>query len=87
MSSKYTGRGTRQATPRPTAGRPANEAAFNRAIAVLERLITRAARKPHTYATANRIFHRLDSLAAGYEMNVLCAAPDYPPDEYDVDEA
>lgn len=83
MKSKFAGRGTRAATPRPTAGRPANEAAFNTVLDELEKRIKRAARRPHSYAVARRIWKRMDELAAQYEMDVLAMAPDYPDDETD----
>jgi hypothetical protein len=82
MPSNYAGRGKRRATPRPTAGRPANEAAFTAALDRLEKLITRATGK-HDYATANRIWRRMEGLTAGYEGHVLCAAPDYPDEDAD----
>jgi hypothetical protein len=81
-NSKYAGRGKRKATPRPSAGRPADEASFTRALDKLARLITRAEGK-HDYATAERIWRRIDSLMERYEAYVLCAAPDYPKSDDD----
>ena len=85
-SNKFKGRGTRKSTPRPTAGRTpaATPEAIDATLDRLERQIKVAAKKPkHDYATATRLWLRMDELAGAYEASVLCLAPDAPPDEYE----